>query len=119
VRTMLGRAMQSMANTMRDFCPSLSSPMRVVCILPVTPYRPRNPRHSSTSRLKVGVFGYDICTSQSTAQQACSHHLETRCTSYSTKPDCTVAALTQARMHQANNAVPSCMARRVVVVMTQ
>ena len=37
VRTMLGRDMQSMAKTMRDFWPSESSPMRVVCILPVTP----------------------------------------------------------------------------------
>ena len=67
---MLGRAMQSMANTMRDFCPSLSSPMRVVCILPVTPYRPRNPRHSSTSRLKVGVLGYVACTSHKMAQHS-------------------------------------------------
>mmetsp|Transcript_30406 Transcript_30406/g.76078 ORF Transcript_30406/g.76078 Transcript_30406/m.76078 type:complete len:223 (-) Transcript_30406:789-1457(-) len=39
--------MQIMANTSRDFCPSDSSPMGVVCSRPEIPNFPRNPRHSS------------------------------------------------------------------------
>jgi len=50
--SMFGFLMHMVANTMRDFCPSDSCLMRLVCILPLMPKRPRKARHWSTSLTK-------------------------------------------------------------------
>ena len=47
-RSMFGFFMQIMANTIRLCWPSESILILVPCILPLIPYRPMNPRHSSS-----------------------------------------------------------------------
>jgi len=62
-RSMLGLLRHMVAKTMRDFCPSDSCLMGLVCIFPLTPKRPKKARHWSTSFTKpaAGSLGYVVC----------------------------------------------------------
>lgn len=68
--------MQMVAMTSRLFWPSESCSILVVCILPDTPYRPRKERHASSSRVKVGVFGYVCLKKSSTVALSSSRSTE-------------------------------------------